>query len=115
MRILCKQSLVPQSWQLPEVHVLSCQACGDSTALTLTWRRSNLSFGLVHSHPLYVSINYVERPIADDYLQMVLACLVYNCPGCPLAADAMNAINDGVELYSMQLFEDSPSSVVSGT
>ena len=46
-------------------------------------------------------------------MQMVLACLVYNCPSCLLAADAMSAINDGVELYSMQLFEDSPSSVVS--
>lgn len=52
-------------------------------------------------------------PHLNSYLKMVLACLVYNCPGSSLSADAMNAINDGVELYSMQLFEDSPSSVVS--
>ncbi|KAI5124204.1 hypothetical protein M0805_005054 [Coniferiporia weirii] len=42
---------------------------------------------------------------------IVLGCLVYNSPGCSLATDALRAIDDGVELYSLRVFEDSSSSV----
>ncbi|THH10738.1 hypothetical protein EW145_g1121 [Phellinidium pouzarii] len=42
---------------------------------------------------------------------IVLGCLVYNSPGCSLANDALHALNDGVELYSMRIFDDSSSSV----
>ncbi|KAH8116265.1 fungal-specific transcription factor domain-containing protein [Phellopilus nigrolimitatus] len=42
---------------------------------------------------------------------IVLSCLVYNSPGCSVANDALRAIDDGVELYSMRVFEDNSSSV----
>ncbi|KAL5537067.1 hypothetical protein ACEPAF_890 [Sanghuangporus sanghuang] len=37
---------------------------------------------------------------------IVLGCLVYNSPGCSISADAMSAIDDGVHLYSLRLFDD---------
>lgn len=46
-------------------------------------------------------------------MKIVLSCLVYNSPGCSVANDALRAIDDGVELYSMRVFEDNSSSVVS--
>ncbi|EJD07390.1 uncharacterized protein FOMMEDRAFT_164371 [Fomitiporia mediterranea MF3/22] len=42
---------------------------------------------------------------------IVLGCLVFNAPGSSLAADALKAIEDGVELYKMRVFEDNLPSV----
>lgn len=53
--------------------------------------------------------------VADMLVKIVLGCLVFHAPGCSLANDALRAIEDGVELYSMRLFDDNSPSVVSLT
>lgn len=48
----------------------------------------------------------------NAFRKIVLCCLVYNSPRCSLAGDALKAIDDGVELYSMRVFDNTALSLV---